>query len=91
METHNISAWAQYTIRVRNRDQLQQKLHDVGIPTAVHYPIPLYRQPAVIDSSVVLPIVERITKEVMSLPMHSYLIREELLKVVELLVEFSKQ
>src|SRR5690554_5780605 len=41
IEEHNISAWAQYTVRVKNRDAVQQKLQEAGIPTAVHYPIPL--------------------------------------------------
>ncbi|MFW1786551.1 DegT/DnrJ/EryC1/StrS family aminotransferase, partial [Acinetobacter nosocomialis] len=47
IEAHNQSAWAQYTIQVENRDQVQEKLKAQGIPTAVHYPIPLNKQPAV--------------------------------------------
>jgi UDP-2-acetamido-2-deoxy-ribo-hexuluronate aminotransferase len=42
---HNISAWAQYTVRVQNRDAVQAALTEAGIPTAVHYPLPLNRQP----------------------------------------------
>ncbi len=38
------SAWAQYSIRVKNRDSLQALLKDKGIPTAVHYPMPLHLQ-----------------------------------------------
>lgn len=73
------SVWAQYTIRVPNRDGLRTHLHERGIPTAVHYPRPLHHQPAyrhfpsAADS---LPISERVTAEVMSLPMHGYLARE---------------
>ncbi|MBC7285978.1 DegT/DnrJ/EryC1/StrS family aminotransferase, partial [Hoeflea sp.] len=40
------SAWAQYTIRVQRRDAVQAALKAAGIPTAVHYPLPLNRQPA---------------------------------------------
>ena len=40
------SAWAQYTIRVAGRDRLAAALDRRGIPTAVHYPRPLHRQPA---------------------------------------------
>src|SRR6185437_9836144 len=35
---HNVSAWAQYTVRVPNRPKVQDLLRDAGIPTAVHYP-----------------------------------------------------
>lgn len=73
IEPHNVSAWAQYTIRVDNRDSLQEKLKAAGIPTAVHYPIPLNRQPAVADDKAALPIGDRVAGEVVSLPMHPYL------------------
>ncbi|MBO1107372.1 DegT/DnrJ/EryC1/StrS family aminotransferase [Plesiomonas shigelloides] len=82
IKDYNISAWAQYTIRVKNREHVQNKLKDSGIPTAVHYPIPLNKQPAVADSSIDLPIGDEISQEVMSLPMHPYMSREELEKIV---------
>jgi UDP-2-acetamido-2-deoxy-ribo-hexuluronate aminotransferase len=46
VEPHNQSAWAQFTIRVPRRDQVQARLNAWGIPTAVHYPTPLNKQPA---------------------------------------------
>ncbi|WP_374343805.1 DegT/DnrJ/EryC1/StrS family aminotransferase [Azonexus sp.] len=73
MENHNICAWAQYTIQVRNRADLQEKLKLAGIPSAVHYPIPLNKQPAVADGGVVLPVGDAVAKRVLSLPMHPYL------------------
>lgn len=73
IEAHNVSAWAQYTIQVEDRESVQKRLNDAGIPTAVHYPIPLNRQPAVKDDSAVLPVGDRIAERVMSLPMHAYL------------------
>ncbi|KGM27583.1 aminotransferase DegT [Photorhabdus luminescens] len=72
IEPHNLSAYAQYTIRVKNRDELQHKLKEQGIPTAVHYPIPLNKQPAV-ASHIALPVGDEIAQEVISLPMHPYL------------------
>ncbi|ERT12138.1 DegT/DnrJ/EryC1/StrS family aminotransferase [Photorhabdus temperata] len=72
IEPHNLSAYAQYTIRVKNRDELQHRLKAQGIPTAVHYPIPLNKQPAV-ASNIVLPVGDEIAQEVISLPMHPYL------------------
>ncbi|MBS9423326.1 DegT/DnrJ/EryC1/StrS family aminotransferase [Photorhabdus caribbeanensis] len=72
IEPHNLSAYAQYTLRVKNRDELQRRLKEQGIPTAVHYPIPLNKQPAV-ASNITLPIGDEIAQEVISLPMHPYL------------------
>jgi UDP-2-acetamido-2-deoxy-ribo-hexuluronate aminotransferase len=73
VEAHNISAWAQYTIEVSERENLQEKLKKADIPTAVHYPIPLNRQPAVADVLVKLPVGDSVAEHVMSLPMHPYL------------------
>lgn len=73
VEKHNVSAWAQYTIQVDQRDAMQASLKDAGIPTAVHYPIPLNRQPAVADAAAKLPVGDAIAEKVMSLPMHPYL------------------
>lgn len=70
VEPHNVSAWAQYTIRVAARDEVQARLKQAGIPTAVHYPLPLNRQPAVADASAVLPHGDAAAEAVMSLPMH---------------------
>lgn len=67
------SAWAQYTIRVPNRTAVQASLKEMGIPTAVHYPLPLNRQPAVADTGANLPEGDRAADEVMSLPMHPYM------------------
>jgi UDP-2-acetamido-2-deoxy-ribo-hexuluronate aminotransferase len=73
LEFHNFSAWAQYTMQVPNREALQEQLKQAGIPTAVHYPIPLNKQPAVADSSVSLPVGDEEARQVISLPMHPYL------------------
>lgn len=73
VEAHNSSAWAQYTVQVEQRDQVQERLKAAGIPTAVHYPIPLNRQPAVKDDAARLPVGDAIAERVMSLPMHPYL------------------
>ncbi|AQV14820.1 DegT/DnrJ/EryC1/StrS family aminotransferase [Acinetobacter pittii] len=86
LEAHNTSAWAQYTIQVDNRAEVQEKLKAQGIPTAVHYPIPLNKQPAVADTDVMLPIGDAIAETVMSLPMHPYLTIEAQEKIVQALV-----
>lgn len=77
VEPYNISAWAQYTVRVSARAAIQEHLSEAGVPTAVHYPIPLNKQPAVADTSVQLPVGDEISQVVLSLPMHPALTRGE--------------
>ena len=69
VEPHNTSAWAQYTIRVAHRERFQADLASAGVPTAVHYPTPLNRQPAVSDVTAVLPVGDAVSSEVVSLPL----------------------
>lgn len=71
----NVSAWAQYTVQVPDRDRVQATLKAAGIPTAVHYPVPLNRQPAV-ASTAALPVGDAVAERVLSLPMHPYLTAE---------------
>jgi len=87
IKSHNTSVYAQYTIQVDNREQVQAKLKEAGIPTAVHYPIPLNKQPAVADESALLPVGDAVAEKVISLPMHPYMIEEDQLKVVGTLVD----
>lgn len=87
IEDHNTSVYAQYTIQVDNRDQVQAKLNEAGIPTAVHYPIPLNKQPAVADATAQLPVGDAVAEKVMSLPMHPYMTEADQQKVVQFLVE----
>lgn len=82
IEAYNQSAWAQYTIQVDHRSEIQEKLKAQGIPTAVHYPIPLNKQPAVINESAVLPVGDAVAERVMSLPMHPYLTVEAQEKII---------
>jgi UDP-2-acetamido-2-deoxy-ribo-hexuluronate aminotransferase len=73
IEEYNTTAWAQYTIRVDNRIAVQAKLKEAGIPTAVHYQIPLNKQPAVKDETASLPVGDEAAERVMSLPMYPYM------------------
>lgn len=85
VEPHNVSAYAQYTVRVRNREEVQRVMQSAGIPTTVHYPIPLNKQPAVADRSVRLPIGDQAADQVLSLPMHPYLAPADQSRVVDAL------
>jgi len=73
LRPYNTSAWAQYTIRVGDRDRVQQHLAEQGIPSSVHYPVPLYDQPALLQNVQHCPESDRAAKEVLSLPMHPYI------------------
>ncbi|WP_338327609.1 DegT/DnrJ/EryC1/StrS aminotransferase family protein [Pectobacterium brasiliense] len=87
IDKYNMSAWAQYTIEVENRGALQKKLQADNIPTAIHYPIPLNKQPAVKDVSVFLPVGDRIADRVVSLPMHPYLEESEQITIVNAMLK----
>ena len=65
------SVYAQYTVRVANRDEVQARLKSQGIPSAVHYPVPLHQQPAYAAAhrGQSFPVAERLGREVLSLPM----------------------
>ncbi len=79
------SAWTQYTIRSEKRDRIRQHLQDKDIPTAIYYPCPIHLQPAfkpVDGSAVRLPVSEKLSTEVLSLPVHPYLQREEQEQVI---------
>ena len=73
------SVYAQYTVRVSDRDRIQKELKDKGIPTAVHYPVPLHQQPAYAAAhrGQSFPIAEQLGREVLSLPMSADLSPED--------------
>ncbi|MBB1634316.1 DegT/DnrJ/EryC1/StrS aminotransferase family protein [Cupriavidus sp. UME77] len=73
VEPYSLSVYAQYTVRVPAREKVQSKLRIAGIPTVVHYPIPLNQQPAVAATHMQLPEGDGVALEVLSLPMHPYL------------------
>lgn len=87
---HNTCVFAQYTIRIKNRDEFCNKLQKAGIPTAVHYPIPLTKQPLIQTmacAQVSLPHTEQAANEVVSLPMHPYLSSAEIEKISQVVAE----
>lgn len=87
---HNRSVFAQYTISVNDRQSLQKKLSDNGIPTAVHYPVGLHEQPVVMrlhsEKLPSFPVTERCAKSVISLPFHPYLSQESVHIICDTLV-----
>lgn len=86
----NRSSWAQYTVRSPQRGKMLEGLKQRGIPTAIHYPMPVHQQEVyaglgVRDES--LPESVRASREVFSLPMHPYLSQEEVKQVAAALRE----
>jgi len=81
------SVFAQYTVLVDDRDAVREVLKDAGIPTAVHYPIPLNEQPAYrhLGDPGVTPVSKALAAKVMSLPMSSYLTQTDQEKIVSAL------
>jgi UDP-2-acetamido-2-deoxy-ribo-hexuluronate aminotransferase len=80
------SAWAQYTIEVDDRASVESALHAAGIPTAVHYPLPLHLQPVYAEMSLgrgAFPHAERAAERVLSLPMHAYLEPQQMERVAD--------
>ena len=72
----NTHVYAQYTIRVPDRDALGASLKAQGIPTAVYYPKCLHEQPVFADCGYGpgdFPVSEKASREVISLPMHPFL------------------
>jgi len=82
------SVYAQYTIEVANREKVEQSLKAQGIPTAVHYPMPLHLQPVFADlgqGAGAFPVAEAAGRRVLSLPMHPYLTEDQQARVVQAL------
>ena len=79
-------AWAQFTIKVDNRDEVQARLKDAGVPSNVYYPLPMHLQPAYRqygEGEGSMPVAEALSKTVLSLPMHPYLSEAEIDQVCE--------
>jgi UDP-2-acetamido-2-deoxy-ribo-hexuluronate aminotransferase len=82
----NTHVYAQYTIRLPNRDQVAERLKSKGIPTAVYYPKCLHEQPVFSKLGYEVgdfPEAEKAAREVLSLPMHPFLTEHDQDEVVE--------
>lgn len=89
----NESIYNQYTLRVRDRDGLRERLQARGIGSAIYYPLPLHLQPCFeyLGYEVgALPVSERAAGEVISLPIFPELRRSELEEVAEVIEEFYR-
>jgi UDP-2-acetamido-2-deoxy-ribo-hexuluronate aminotransferase len=71
------SAWAQNTRGVSDRSAAIDALTGIGVPFAIHYPLPVNRQPAVADLTAILPVGDSAAQRVLSLPMHPYITSDQ--------------
>lgn len=75
-----------FVIQVNRRDQLQKSLLEIGIETAIHYPIPLHLQPAAKQmgyTSGNFPVTERQAGRILTLPIHQHLTTDEVVKIAK--------
>jgi UDP-2-acetamido-2-deoxy-ribo-hexuluronate aminotransferase len=81
------SAWAQYTVLVPERDEVQRRMQALGVPTAVHYPKPMHHQPAYqgLCIGADLSVSDQLAREVISLPFSADLQEGDLDTVVDAL------
>ena len=94
IKSNRSSAWAQYTLRVKNRDVLQSNLKSNGIPTSVFYPIPLHLQKCFKNLNYKrndFPISEEASNEVISLPMNPFLNDKQINYVISLVTDKNLQ
>ena len=83
------SVFAQYTVVLDERERIQAILHAAGIPTAVHYPVPMHMQPAYAQwcSPETAPVAMEMAAKVLSLPMGPYMADATVHEVAETLLE----
>tara|TARA_B100001057_G_C22722843_1_gene900417 strand:- start:20 stop:1117 length:1098 start_codon:yes stop_codon:yes gene_type:complete len=91
IKKNRLSAWAQYTLKVKNRDNLKLKLSEEGIPTSIFYPLPLHLQECfnyLKYNKDDFPISIKASNEVISLPMNPFLSIEQIDYIVSKIREF---
>ncbi|HED14116.1 MAG TPA: DegT/DnrJ/EryC1/StrS family aminotransferase [Gammaproteobacteria bacterium] len=78
----------QYVIQLADRERIQQELRQQGVATAVHYPLPVHRQPAFSSpelSPFALPNTERVCSRILSLPMYPELSEQDVMNICQAL------
>ena len=87
--TDRSSVYAQYTVVVERREAVQRALQAAGIPTAVHYPVPVHLQPAyaALSAGADCPTARMLADKVLSLPMGPYLTDADIDRVCTVLLD----
>ena len=82
-----------FVIRTPRRDELQHFLHEKGVQTGIHYPIPIHMQPAYAElasSGSRLPVTTKTADEILSLPMFPELTEAQVARVCGAVAEFHR-
>ncbi len=83
-----------YVVRTKKRDELLKYLNDNGVQAGIHYPIPIYSLKAYSDLGQTgsdFPVTERLSREILSLPMYSELTGTQIRKVKDVIVKFFEE
>ena len=79
-------AFSKYVVRCKDRERVRERLAHAGVPTRIHYPRPLHHEPLfTVKEGTACPNAEQSTREVLSLPMHPFLHRDEVDHIVKVL------
>jgi dTDP-4-amino-4,6-dideoxygalactose transaminase len=90
-DPQNESVYHLFVVRVPRRDDFRAHLEANGIATAIHYPVPVHLQPAYRELGYSVrdfPVTERLTREIVSLPMHPFLQQDDVRRVAAVAAEF---
>jgi perosamine synthetase len=80
---HTTHSYHQYTVRVENRDDLHERLAEKGIGSAVYYPEPIPHLAAYDHDTSSVPVAERLSEEVLSLPVHPEVSRADIERIAD--------
>ena len=85
------SVWHLFVVEISNRDEAQKALQERGIETGIHYPLPLHLQPALRESysKLTLPKTEKLSKRIISLPIHGLMEDNEVEYVISNFLEVA--
>jgi len=93
-ESHESThVYHQFTIRCKQRDMLKDFMEKKGIPSMIYYPYPVHKQPAFRDMVIKrceTPVSDRLSEEVLSLPMHTELVPEQQSYIADTIKQFYK-
>jgi dTDP-4-amino-4,6-dideoxygalactose transaminase len=90
-DPQNESVYHLFVVRVPKRDEFRAHLDANGVATAIHYPVPVHLQPAYRELGYSVgdfPVTERLTREIVSLPMHPFLTQADVQHVADVAADF---
>jgi len=77
------SVFHQIVIKHEKRDEIKDHLEKNGISTIIHYPIPIHKQPIYLQQNLSLPISEKFSQKILSLPSYPQLLDDDIILICE--------